>query len=77
MGKKVYEKRGKQTLYFQNRKNSPFFSSYAEIWIWGWEKCEKMGKKYIERDGKSIRFNKFLYIIIIVFCILNKIFRVP
>ena len=34
-------------------------------------------KKYIEREGKSIRFNKLLYIIIIVFCILNKIFRVP
>ena len=31
----------------------------------------------MERDGKSIRSNKFLYIIIIVFCILNKIFRVP
>ena len=25
MGKKVYEKRGKQTFYFQNRKNSYFF----------------------------------------------------
>ena len=38
---------------------------------------EKMGKKYMEREGKSIRFNKLLYIIVIVFCILNKIFRVP
>ena len=38
---------------------------------------KKWGKKYMEREGKSIRFNKFLYIIIIVFCILNKIFRLP
>ena len=37
----------------------------------------KWGKKYMEREGKSIRFNRLLYIIIIVFCILNKIFRVP
>ena len=41
------------------------------------KKCEKMGKMYMEREGKSIRFSKLLYIIIIVFCILNKIFRVP
>ena len=53
----------------------PHFSPrHTEIWIWGWE---KMGKKYMEREGKSIRFNKLLYIIINVFCILNKIFRVP
>ena len=38
---------------------------------------QKWGKKYMEREGKSIRFNKLLYIIIIVFCILNKIFRLP
>ena len=38
---------------------------------------KKWGKKYMEREGKSIRFNKLLYIIIIVFCILNKIFRLP
>ena len=38
---------------------------------------KKWRKKYMEREGKSIRFNKLLYIIIIVFCILNKIFRVP
>ena len=31
----------------------------------------------MEREGKSIRFNELLYIIIIVFCILNTIFRVP
>ena len=37
---------------------------------------KKWGKKYMEREGKSIRFNKLLYIII-VFCILNKIFRLP
>ena len=28
---------------------------------------KKLGKKYMEREGKSIRFNKLLYIIIIVF----------
>ena len=38
---------------------------------------KKWGKKYMEREGKIIRFNKLLYIIINVFCILNKIFRVP
>ena len=38
---------------------------------------KKWGKKYMEREGKSIHFNKLLYIIIIVFCILNKIFRLP
>ena len=38
---------------------------------------KKWGKKYMEREGKSIRFNKLLYIIIIVFCILKKIFRLP
>ena len=37
----------------------------------------KMGKKYMERERESIPFNKLLYIIINVFCILNKIFRVP
>ena len=79
MGKKVYEKRGKQTFYFQNKKKSHFFPSCAEIWIWEkmGKNVKKWGKKYMEREGKSIRFNKLLYIIIIVFCILNKIFRVP
>ena len=51
-GKKVYEKRGKQTFYFQNRKKSHFFPRCAKIWIWGWEKCEKMGKKVNEREEK-------------------------
>ena len=41
------------------------------------EKCEKMGKKVYGKRGKKYLFNKLLYIIIIVFCILNKIFRVP
>ena len=36
---------------------------------------KKWGKKYMEKEGKSIRFKKLLYIIIIVFRILNKIFR--
>ena len=38
---------------------------------------KKWGKKYMDREGKSIRFNKLLYIIIIVFFILNKNFRLP
>ena len=68
MGKK-YMKRGKQTFYFQNRKNSHFSMMRRNLDL-------GMGKKYMEREGKSIRFNKLLYIIMIVFCILNKIFRV-
>ena len=43
----------------------------------GFGNGKKWGKKYMEREGKIIRFNKLLYIIINVFCILNKIFRVP
>ena len=53
----------------------PIFSHDAMKFGFGDEK--KWGKKYMEREGKSIRFNKLLYIIIIVFCILNKIFRLP
>ena len=44
----------------------------------GMGKMWKNGEKnYMEREGKGSCFNKLLYIIIIVFCILNKIFRVP
>ena len=57
MGKKVYEKKGKQSFNFENRKNSHFFSWFAKIWIWGWE---KVGKKYMEREGKRICFNTLL-----------------
>ena len=52
-------------------ENIPIFSHDAPKFGFG------DGKKYREREGKSIRFNKLLYIIIIVFCILNKIFRLP
>ena len=31
----------------------------------------------MEREGKSIRFNKLFYIIIVVFFILHNIFRLP
>ena len=56
----------------------PIFSHDAPKFGFGDGKNgQKWGKKYMEREGKSIRFNKLLYIIIIVFCILNKIFRVP
>ena len=53
----------------------PIFSHDAPKF--GFGDGKKWGKKYMEREGKSIRFNKLLYIIIIVLCILNKIFRVP
>ena len=77
MGKKVYGKRGKQTFYSQNRKN-PIFSYDAPKFGFGDGKnVKKWEKKYMVREGKNIRFNKLLYIIIIVFCILNKIFRLP
>ena len=53
MGKKLYGKRGKQTFYFQNRKNPHFFPWYAEIWIWGWK---KIGKKVYGKRGKKYSF---------------------
>ena len=56
----------------------PIFSHDAPKFGFGdGKKCEKVGKKVYGKRGKSIRFNKLLYYIIIVFCILNKIFRVP
>ena len=75
-GKKYMEREGNKLSIFQIEK-IPIFSHDAPKFGFGdGKKCEKMGKKYMEREGKSIRFNK-LYIIIIVFCILNKIFRLP
>ena len=77
LGKKVNGKRGKQTFHFQIEK-IPIFSHDAPKFGFGDGKnVKKCGKNYIEGEGKSIRFNKLLYIIIIVFCILNKIFRLP
>ena len=58
-------------------KNTIFAHDASKFGFGDGKKCEKMGKKYMEREGKSIRFNKLLYIVIIVFCILNKIFCVP
>ena len=56
----------------------PIFSHDAPKFGFGeGEKCEKMGIKVYGKRGKSIHFNKLLYIIIIVFCILNQIFRLP
>ena len=71
------KKEGNKLSIFKIEK-IPYFAHDAPKFGFGdGIKCEKMGKKYMEREGKSIRFNKFLYIIINVFCILNKIFRVP
>ena len=53
----------------------PIFPHDAPKFLFGDGK--KWGKKYMEREGKNIRFNKLLYIIINVFCILYEIFRVP
>ena len=65
-------------LYIFKIEKIPIFSHDAPKFGFGdGKKCEKLGKKYMEREGKSICFNKLLYIIIIIFCILNKIFRVP
>ena len=64
------EREGNKLSIFKIEK-IPIFSHDAPRFGFG------DGKKYMEREGKSIRFNKWLYIIIIVFCILNKIFRLP
>ena len=69
------EREGNKLSIFKIEK-IPIFSHDAPKFGFGdGKKGEKMGKKYMEREGKSIRFNKLFYIIIIVFCILNKIFR--
>ena len=66
------EREGNKLSIFEIEK-IPIFSHDAPNF--GVGDGKKWGKKYMEREGKSIRFNKLLYIIIIVFCILNKIFR--
>ena len=74
------EREGNKLSIFKVKKKekSPIFSRDAPKFGFGDGKnVKKWGKKYMEREGKSIRFNKLLYIIIIVFCILNKIFRLP
>ena len=74
-GEKKYMKREGNKLSISKIENIPNFSHDAPKF--GFGDGKKWGKKYMEREGKSIRFNKLLYIIIIIFCILNKIFRVP
>ena len=71
------EREGNKLSIFKIEK-IPIFSHDAPKFGYGDGKnVKKWGKKFMEREGKSIRFNKLLYIIIIVFCILNKIFRLP
>ena len=71
------EREGNKLSIFKIEK-IPIFSLMRRNLDLGMGKnVKKWGKKYMEREGKSIRFNKLLYIIIIVFCILNKIFRLP
>ena len=53
----------------------PIFSHDAPKF--GFEDGKNGEKNYMESEGKGSCSNKLLYIIIIVFCILNKIFRVP
>ena len=64
------EREGNKLSIFKIEK-IPIFSHDAPKFGFG------DGKKVYGKSGKSIRFNKLLYIIIIVFCILNKIFRLP
>ena len=73
------EREGNKLSIFKIEK-IPIFSHDAPKFGFGDVKnVKKWGKKYMERERKSIpiRFNKLLHNIIIVLCILNKIFRVP
>ena len=67
-GKKYMEREGNKLSIFKIEKIPIFPMMRRNL---------NLGKKYMEREGISFRFNKLLYIIIIVFCILNKIFRLP
>ena len=69
-GKEYMKREGNKLSIFKMEK-IPIFSHDAPKFEFG------DGKKVYGKRGKSIRFNKLLYIIIIVFCILNKIFRLP
>ena len=53
MGKKLYEKRGKQSFYFENKKNSLFFPMARQNLDLG---MEKMGKKVYGKKGKKHSF---------------------
>ena len=76
MGKKYLKREGNKVSIFKIEKFPIFAHDAPKFGFGDGKKYEKMGKKYLERERKSIHFNKLLYIIIIVFCILNKIFRV-
>ena len=73
-GKKYMKREGNKVSIFKIEK-IPIFAHDAPKF--GFGDGKKWEKTYMEREGKSIRFHKLLYIIIIVFCILNKIFPVP
>ena len=49
--------KGNKVSILKIEKIPIFFPWFAKIWIWGWE---KMGKKYMEREGKSICLNTLL-----------------
>ena len=72
---KMYMEREGNKLSILKIEKIPIFSHDAPKF--GFGDGKKWLKKYMEREGKSIRFNKLFYIIIIVFYILNKIFRLP
>ena len=73
-GKMYMKREGNKVSIFKIEKIPTFAHDAPKF---GFGDGKKWGKKYMEREGKIIRFNKLLYIIINVFCILNKIFRVP
>ena len=77
MGKKYMKREGNKVSIFKIEKIPIFAHDAPKFGFGDGKNVKKWGKKYMEREGKSIRFNKLLYIITIVFCILNKIFRVP
>ena len=71
------ERKGNKLSIFKIEKIPIFSHDVPKFGFVDGKKCEKMGKKVYGKRRKSIRFNKLLYIIIIVFCILKKIFRLP
>ena len=73
MGEKYMKRERNKVSIFKIEKFPIFAHDAPKFGFDDGKKCEKMGKKYMEREGKSIRFNKLLNIIIIVFCIINKI----
>ena len=69
------EREGNKLSIFKIEKIPIFSHDAPKFGFRDGKSVKKWGKKYMEREGKSIRFNKLLNIIIIVFCILSKIFR--